>query len=372
LDKERKHAEGIIQEAPLVEEIDVVKEQNEQLPAEKSRAHLRKQAHDDLLKRNWKSAVAEYQQLIELEGPEEELLVDFACSLDGAGLYEQLLSVSEAILSLASNSAAGLAYKARALQKHERLSEATIANDQALLLDSNLPLAWVNRSGLQLLQQKFVEALRSAQRAVELDPEDARAWANKGMALLNFQHLTEALDDFDRSLSCDPEFLFSLQMRGEILCKMGRMREVAENAQQALQLSPSDISSLTQATMAFRALEMYGNLKDATWELIKQLPDSLFAWENYMRSRRGLGEYEEANTALDHILELDPRNVRFWTMKADTLFRLDRYREAVNAAERAVRIDQDYPPAHRIREKAVKMMYQRKGKRSVIQRNPQG
>src|SRR5437764_14657368 len=90
-------------------------------------------------------------------------------------------------------SARALAYKARALQKLERLSEATIANDQALLLDNNLPLAWVNRSGLQLLQQKFTEALRSAQRAVELDPEDARAWANKGMALLNFQHLIEAL-----------------------------------------------------------------------------------------------------------------------------------------------------------------------------------
>jgi tetratricopeptide (TPR) repeat protein len=192
------------------------------------------------------------------------------------------------------------------------------------------------------------------------------------MALLNFQHFSEALDDFERSLACDPKFLFSLQMRGEILCKMGRMRDAAENAQQALQLAPTDISLLTQAAMAFRSLEMYSNLKDATWELVKQLPDSLFAWENYMRSRRGLGEYEEANMALDHILELDPRNVRFWTMKADTLYRLDRYREAVNAAEKAVRLDQDYPPARRIREKAVRMMYQRKEKRSSLQRKPQG
>jgi len=349
-----------------------VKEQNKQLSTENSLAQLHEQAQDELLKRNWPVAIATFEQLVELEGAREELLPGFAYALDGAGRYEQLLAIAETMLSLVPTSAAGLAYKARALQKLERLSEATIANDQALLLDSNLPLAWVNRSGLQLLQQKFVEALRSAQRAVELNPEDARAWANKGMGLLNFQHFTEALEAFDKSLVCDPGFIFARQMKGEVLCKMGRMKEAAENVQQALQLSPSDVSLLTQATLAFRSLEMYNELKEVTGELTRQMPDSLFAWENYMRSWRGLGEYEEANTALDQVLELDTRNVRFWTMKADTLYRLERYREAVNAAERAVRIDQDYPPARRIREKAVRMMYQRKEKRSSIQRRPQG
>jgi tetratricopeptide (TPR) repeat protein len=349
-----------------------VKEQNKQLSTENNLAQLHEQAQDELLKRDWQGAATTYQQLLELEGPKEELLPDFAYALDGAGSYEQLLTVAETMLSLVPTFPAGLAYKARALQKLARLSEATIANDQALLLDSNLPLAWINRSGLQLLQQKFNEALRSAQRAVELDPEDARAWANKGMALLNFQHFTEALDAFDRSLSCDPGFLFALQMKGEILCKMGQMKAAAENAEQALLLSPTDVSLLTQAILAFRSLEMYSQLKDVSGELIKQIPDGLFAWENYMRSWRGLGEYEEANTALDQVLELDPRNVRFWTMKADTLYRLGRYREAVNAAERAVRIDQDYPPARRIREKAVRLMYQRKEKRGSTQRRPQG
>jgi tetratricopeptide (TPR) repeat protein len=156
LDKEQKYAEEIIQGTPLVRGLDVVKEQNEQLSTKKSSAPTREQARDDLLTRKWQKAAAAYEQLIKLEGAEETLLSDFARALDGAGRYEQLLQVSETILSLAPNSAIGLAYKARALQKLERLSEATIANDQALLLDNNFPLAWVNRSGLQLLQQKFL------------------------------------------------------------------------------------------------------------------------------------------------------------------------------------------------------------------------
>src|SRR5439155_17649013 len=134
----------------------------------------------------------------------ETLLADFARALDGMGRYEPLLSVAETILSLAPTSAVGLAYKAHALQKLERLSEATAANDQALLLDTNLPLAWINRSGLQLLQQRFPDGLRSAMRAIELAPDDVRAWANKGVALFNLNNLFGALEAINQSLTCDP------------------------------------------------------------------------------------------------------------------------------------------------------------------------
>ena len=82
-----------------------------------------------------------------------------------------------------------------------------------------------------------------------------------------------------------------------------------------------------------------------------------------MRALRGLGKFEEANLALDQVLELDPGNVRFITMKADTLYRLKRYRQAAHSAQQAISLDSEYPPAHRIREKALKLMYQHKDKK---------
>ena len=50
-------------------------------------------------------------------------------------------------------------------------------------------------------------------------------------------------------------------------------------------------------------------------------------------------------------------------IKADNLYRLERYREAVNAADRALRLDEEYAPAHRIHEKATRAMYQQKRKK---------
>lgn len=298
--------------------------------------------------------------LIDRQVHDEAAYIALAHTFDGQGTYEELLQVASYITRLNPGSAEGLAYKARALQKLERYSAATIANDQALLLDTNLPLAWINRSGLQLLQQKFQDALRSTQRAVELAPDDTRAWANRGVALLNAERLIEALDAFNQALRCDPRSLLALQMKGEILQKLGRIRDVIPVARQALTINPADVVALTQAINALRALEQHEALIEIAQELIKQTPESLFAWDNYIRGLRGMGSFAAANDALDQALELNPSNIRFLTFKADTLYRLEHYREAANVAQRALKLDPDYQPANRIHEKSIKLMYQRK------------
>lgn len=335
---------------------------SEQPPAalESTLERLRHLAAAHLAAQRWSQAEETFQELLSHNNNDEEALQGIAVAYDALNRYDDLLAVAQHMLEISLNSAAGLAYKARALQKLERLSEATIANDQALLLDNALGLAWINRSGLQLLQQKFPEALRSAQRAVELVPDDPRSWANKGVALLNFGRLLEALDAFNQSLSHDADNLFSLQMKGEILCKLGRLQEAIPIIQHALTISPNNMTSLVQGVQVARALEMYALLTEYARQLTTLAPDNPFAWDNYMRGYRGQGQFEEANEAIDRLLALDPSNVRSWTFKADTLYRLGRYREATAIAEKAMRIDQSYPPAHRIHEKAVKLMYQRK------------
>lgn len=290
-------------------------------------------------------------------------LLEIALAMDKAGTYEDMLLTAQRAIELAPASALALAYKARALQKLERLSEATIANDQALLLDSNLPLAWINRSGLQIVQGRFPEGLRSAVRATELAPQDPRAWANRGMALFNLNNMLDALTAMNQSLACDPDFLFALQMKGEILRRYGRMHELAETMQHALELAPLDVTSLSLMALALRALEEYEQLAAVTEKLTQFTPTSLFTWDSHMRALRALGRFAEAEASIDRCLELAPNDFRIWMLKADNLYRLERYREAAQAAEHALHFDTQFTPARRIHEKAVRMMYQHKKKR---------
>ncbi|GAC1447232.1 MAG: hypothetical protein PVS3B1_30420 [Ktedonobacteraceae bacterium] len=324
---------------------------------------LRRLGHEQLAAQHWTEAEEAFLALLDYAPQDQDALQGMALALDRSNQFEALYETALIMLEISPNSAHGLAYKARALQKLGRLSEATIANDQALLLDTNLGLAWINRSGLQLLLGKLPEALRSSRRAVELAPNDSRAWANQGVALTNYSRLGEALEAFDYSLTLDPGQLFALQMKGEILSRIGRMNDLLQVVNQTLALAPNDLTALNQGMQALRSLEMYDRLKEVAQHLIEMTPENAAAWENYMRSLRGLGQFAEANEALDHLLTMDGSNIRFWTLKADTLYRLERYREAVSVAERAKRLSPDYPPVLRIHEKALKLMYQRKEKK---------
>ncbi len=297
------------------------------------------------------------------EREDKKVLYRYMVELDNAAQFNDLLAVTQQALEQYPNDAYTLAYKARALQKLNLLSAATIANDQALLLDTNLALAWINRSGLHLLQKKFTEALRSSQRAVELAPTAARAWANRGVALLNFGDMPAALYAFEHSLLYDARSTFALNMKTDILLKARRLNEVVTTTQRTLAIDPTNREALTFAVTALRSLERYEELRDVAHMLSQLVPTSVFARENLVRALRGMGNFEEANEACEPLFSLVLDSERYWTLKADTLYRLERYREAAAAADVALRINTEYPPARRIREKSLQLMYQRKKKR---------
>ncbi len=326
------------------------------------REGLLQRAYSSLAAKQWTTAQHLFEELLTHIPYDEHIFRGLLTTLDGSSQFETLLAQAQHALEHDENAAYALAFQARALQKLNLLSEATIANDQALLLDTHLPLAWINRSGLQLLQQKFPEALRSATHAVELAPADARAWANKGVALLNLNCLPEALEDFKVSLDCDPANLFALKMKSEILFRLGRLSDVVATTQQILHVDPANLEALSYAAQALRSLERFEELQSVARELMRLDPNNVFAWENYIRALRGTGKFTEAHEAFEGLLELDASNVRFWTLKADTLYRLLRYREAVATADHAIYLSPDYAPARRIREQALKRMYQRKKK----------
>src|SRR5262249_48986422 len=145
-------------------------------------------------------------------------------------------------------------------------------------LDKRLALAWINRCGLQLLQGKFPEALRSSQRAIELASTDARAWANRGVALFNFNRLGEALEAFDTSLNLDDTQLFAIQMKCEIFSRIGRMRDILPLVERGLNLEPQNLNLLTKGIEAVRSLEMYTELCELSQKFIKMSEDNSFAW----------------------------------------------------------------------------------------------
>ena len=208
------------------------------------RERLSFKAHKHLQAKEWQEAHAAFNELLLVDQDDVDALLGLAIALDRLGDYQKMYEIARSASQIDPSSALALACQARALQKLERISEATIANDQALLLDTNLALAWFNRSGQQLLQNHPEEALRYAERAIELDPGDARTWCNQTLALVRMNRMYEALEVVNKSLALDPDFLLSLETKGEILRRYARFEEVIVTMDHALKLAPDDISAL--------------------------------------------------------------------------------------------------------------------------------
>ncbi len=213
------------------------------------------------------------------------------------------------------------------------------------------------------MQEHFPEALRYTERALELESSDARVWANKGLALVQLNRQFEALEAVNQSLACDPDYMVALTLKGEILRRYGRLEEVVQTTRHALDIAPNDVASLNLLARALRTRSDYDALLTVTTQLVQITPDSLFAWDSHTCALRGLGLFEAAREAIERVLELDPTNARYMMIKADNLYRLQRYRESVSASELALQIDDEYRPALRIREKAIRAMYQQKRKK---------
>ena len=97
---------------------------------------LRQSAREHVQAKRWAEARSAYTTLFSNDKEDEDALTGLAGALEKLGDYEAMYEVAQDAVQANPGSAGALAYKARSLQKLERLSEATIANDQALLLDT--------------------------------------------------------------------------------------------------------------------------------------------------------------------------------------------------------------------------------------------
>src|SRR5258708_19112121 len=112
-----------------------------------------------------------------------------------------------------------------------------------------------------------------------------------------------------------------------------------------LQVLPTDAKPITQWQDRDEA---YWNITLGILDAIKDLSLSLKTakeWFDEGNTLRGLSRYEEALTAYEHSLRLDPTNAYAWNGKGFALYALSRYEEALTAYEHAFRLDPTYAEA---------------------------
>jgi len=174
--------------------------------------------------------------------------------------------------------------------------------------------------------ESFGKALDIYSQEIAANPGDLDATGKKSLLLARLNRTDEAIQTLNRAVEADPENPAAWKMMGFALIVIAESRQ-AEEGEMKMEKAGLD-SIYNQSIQAFqKALDLD--------------PDDAEAWRGLALAHRGLGEQDEAKTALDRSIEIDPRSAQAWLDRGILLLEVGREEEAVVALDRVLAIQPD-------------------------------
>lgn len=213
---------------------------------------------------------------------------------------------------------------------------------------------WLALGNLLATRRQWREALESFIHAAECEPS-AVALAGQGHAQLALHALTpgdtayldQAQQVLQRAVELDTEDAEAWADLGRTHFLQGRWKEAIRDARRAVTIRPTLIDAYR--TVAEAALELKGDwINDAHEALAQALaiePDAahlhaLLGWAYFAE-----GAYDEALHAAQVAIRNAPDEASYYLLEAYTLRQLRRFKEAIEALRKAVKLNRNYREA---------------------------
>ena len=206
--------------------------------------------------------------------------------------------------------------------------------------------AWKILAAVFEQTDRVSDALLANQQALKIEPDDPEAHLCLGNNFNLLGRMKEAELSYKQSIKLDANYFQAYYNLGFILKKMQRLEESASNYRQAIKLKPDfpqGYYNLGLTLIELNSLdEALKNLKKA----IKLKPNYFQAFFNLAIINRILGQREEALTNLKHTISLNPKHVRSYNVLGITLAELGLYEEAIASFQEAILLDPKYEDAY--------------------------
>ena len=206
--------------------------------------------------------------------------------------------------------------------------------------------AWKILAAVFEQTDRVSDALLANQQALKIEPDDPEAHLCLGNNFNLLGRMKEAELSYKQSIKLDANYFQAYYNLGFILKKMQRLEESASNYRQAIKLKPDfpqGYYNLGLTLIELNSLdEALKNLKKA----IKLKPNYFQAFFNLAIINRILGQREEALTNLKHTITLNPKHVRSYNVLGITLAELGLYEEAIASFQEAILLDPKYEDAY--------------------------
>lgn len=269
-----------------------------------------------------------------------------------SGQYAEALASFDQVLKSSPRSSFALFAQCTALIQLERYDDAIDQCDRALQLNGDWgkaspTLAWIHR-GIALRRQGYLEtALSSFDRAVFVQSDDA--WAKAEQCLLSLElnqsrgcnSTEQAVIGFEQSLVKFPDNPLLWAEQGFALEQLGRYEQALTSYNQAVQLSQNRPSPLARRCGVLNQLEDYKSALESCNQAMQQnrQPQKwqlAYLWTQQGQALLGLGKLEEAIAAADRAIALQPNYPPAFNIKALAYWKQSNYAQANQEIAQAI------------------------------------
>jgi serine/threonine protein kinase len=154
--------------------------------------------------------------------------------------------------------------------------------------------AWFHQAQSQTMCLKYPDCVASCEKSLELNPEKAETWFLKSFAHGVLGEYAKAADNCTRGLALNPDNKVMWYRRGQYFYAQGKLEEALQSFGNALKMSPDN--------KYFQ--EVHEKIKK--W---LQRDGKSAEWANTVIAFLNQGGYQEALSAYNESLRLDPRGV---------------------------------------------------------------
>ena len=177
---------------------------------------------------------------------------------------------------------------------------------------------------------QFGDAEIHLSRAVKMEPRSAEALTVLGNVLIELKRHEEAVTALTRALTIQPQNGHALLYRGLAFAETGKHREAIADFDRVLQGDPRSVFALHNRATSLIALKRHKEARPDVIGLLRMAPDYVPALVNLTQLLLEDGKYPEALEASERALRLDQVNPDLISARGTARMKLGRNEEALS------------------------------------------
>jgi len=265
--------------------------------------------------------------------------------------YPRAITKADEILAANPNNKNALYMKGLALRMNGDIEKSLTVFDQVLTVDPNYSGAWSQKGWAYKDLGRYQEGADAFDNAIRLEPNVTMtkySWYGKGQALRQLGKYDEALSAFNKALQLDPNYVESYSQIGIIYSRQGKYPEAIALMDKTTALKPDYGYGWTDKGWVYERMEKWNEMLDAFETALRVGGDNKLqaqAWDGKGSAFFHLGRYDEAASAYNTAIQLNPARFETYTHKGKLLIYKGNYREAITEFDKTIERNPTYSDA---------------------------